>query len=375
MVKLSGNSLIYLTYQSFPAETANSQQTISNIKYLVKRGMDVSLYFPLREKNSTDDITKIQKFYGIEETFKVFGLSHRLPFGKIKFFNSISFYVSHFIWSWYVVNKYFKNRNIDNIFFTRSEWISFFLSRKECKIIFECHQTSKTRNFIINRLKVKENVQFIFLNDTLEKFYSVKEKQSNVFHNGVDAELFQNINSKIKKQIIFIGNLSRFNKTRDLDFLIECYKKSDILKEYKLKIVGGPKKTADQLSEKVKKNNLSKFITIQGRLDRQSAINEIQKSEIGILINSSNNMHSYEYTSPLKYFEYIYGELAIVAVNFPSHKSLPFQENISFFEENNIESFVKAIQNTVIIKPISKSDLESITLTHRAEKINQLYSI
>jgi hypothetical protein len=86
-------------------------------------------------------------------------------------------------------------------------------------------------------------------------------------------------------------------------------------------------------------------------------------------------MHSYEYTSPLKYFEYIYGELAIVAVNFPSHKSLPFQENISFFEENNIESFVKAIQNTVIIKPISKSDLESITLTHRAEKINQLFSI
>ena len=160
-----------------------------------------------------------------------------------------------------------------------------------------------------------------------------------------------------------------------MDFLIECYKKSDVLKEYKLKIVGGPKKTADQLSEKVKKNNLSKFISIQGRLDRQSAINEIQKSEIGILINSSNNLHSYEYTSPLKYFEYIYGELGIVAVNFPSHKSLPFQENISFFEENNVESFVEAIQNTVRIKHISKSDLEKITLTHRAEKINQLFSI
>ena len=60
--------LNYVTYQTFPAQTANSLQTISNIKYLIKHGVEVSLYFPLREKQSTADkniyriFTNLQKF-------------------------------------------------------------------------------------------------------------------------------------------------------------------------------------------------------------------------------------------------------------------------------------------------------------------------
>ena len=40
----------YISYQSFPAETANSLQTISNLKYLKKNDYEVRLFFPLREK-------------------------------------------------------------------------------------------------------------------------------------------------------------------------------------------------------------------------------------------------------------------------------------------------------------------------------------
>ena len=42
-------SLKYVTYQTFPAKTANSLQTISNIKYLINNNVNVELYFPLRE--------------------------------------------------------------------------------------------------------------------------------------------------------------------------------------------------------------------------------------------------------------------------------------------------------------------------------------
>ena len=55
--------ICYLTYQSFPAETANSLQTISNIKYLVRNGADVELIFPLREKNSNTSADEIKKYY------------------------------------------------------------------------------------------------------------------------------------------------------------------------------------------------------------------------------------------------------------------------------------------------------------------------
>ena len=54
--------LNYVTYQTFPAQTANSLQTISNVRYLVKNGVRVKLYFPLREEQSTSDIKSLQNF-------------------------------------------------------------------------------------------------------------------------------------------------------------------------------------------------------------------------------------------------------------------------------------------------------------------------
>ena len=42
------NKLIYLTYQTFPADNANSIQTISTLKYFVRSGLNVELIFPIR---------------------------------------------------------------------------------------------------------------------------------------------------------------------------------------------------------------------------------------------------------------------------------------------------------------------------------------
>ena len=55
--------LNYISYQSFPANTANSLQTISNLKYLARNHYEVRLFFPLREKNSSDDLKILQKYY------------------------------------------------------------------------------------------------------------------------------------------------------------------------------------------------------------------------------------------------------------------------------------------------------------------------
>ena len=70
----------YISYQSFPAETANSLQTISNIKYLKKNDYEVRLFFPLREKNSSDDIKTIQNYYSLNQKIIVNGIKHPYPF-------------------------------------------------------------------------------------------------------------------------------------------------------------------------------------------------------------------------------------------------------------------------------------------------------
>ena len=56
------NNITYVTYQTFPAETANSIQTMANIKYMIRHGVDVSLCFPIqREETSTDNSEELKE--------------------------------------------------------------------------------------------------------------------------------------------------------------------------------------------------------------------------------------------------------------------------------------------------------------------------
>ena len=86
-------------------------------------------------------------------------------------------------------------------------------------------------------------------------------------------------------------------------------------------------------------------------------------------MNSDYNLHSLKYTSPLKYFEYLFGGLKIIAVNFPAHHELPFSENISFFDLEDKNSFIQALNNIEKKKVFNINDLKEITLDIRIKKI------
>ena len=165
-------SITYITYQSFPAETANSLQTISNIKYLVKNNAEVHLIFPIREKSSNANIDVIKNYYSIKENFKVTGYRHYLPFGRIKVFEEFFFNISHFLWSLFVVS--FKIKKTSNqTFITRSDWVLYFLARQNRVVLFECHQVSRVRTFVLNKVKKLKNVKIVFLNKNLQTFYGM----------------------------------------------------------------------------------------------------------------------------------------------------------------------------------------------------------
>jgi glycosyltransferase involved in cell wall biosynthesis len=367
----SQKKICYVTYQSFPADTANSLQTISNIKYFVKNDIETELIFPLREKNSNSSADKIKEHYSIDVDFKVQGIKHFLPFGKVKIFEGFFFHVSHFLWSLYVVKFVIKNQS-ERTFITRSDWILYFLARKGLIVLFECHQTSRVRTFVINKVRKCKNVKFIFLNEHLQSFYKMDNSNSSVLHNGVDPDLFLNIKKPIaenRKGLIFIGSLKRFNEDRGIDFIVETFKNSKFLQNQKLSIIGGPTEEADKLRDKIKKLGLHNTIKVTGKVNR-SLIGELsQSAEIGILINSSLNKHSFRYTSPLKYFEYLYAGLKIVAVDFPSHRVLPRNNEINFFDENDNLSFENAVKNA-LGAPFSDDLLrEEITLDTRVKKI------
>ncbi len=365
--------LIYLTYQTFPSETANTIQTIDNVKYFSRKNYNVEVIFPLRSKTSSDDINILKEYYSFTDEIVFKGIKHNLPFGKFKLGEKYLFILSHYLWSRKVCKKVKLEKNKNSQFFTRSDWIFYFLSKKNLNIIFECHQLSKTRKWVLKKSISKSKSKVIFLNNNLlldsginQKEYAKKIK---VIQNGVDKGLFSEVENKEKHQIVFTGNLKRFNENRGLDFVINSFLSENMPKELSLKIIGGPSVEAKKLKDYVSKLGLDNKIEIQNRLSRPLTVSTIEKAGIGLLVNSSKNLHSVKYSSPLKYFEYLFAGLNIVAIDFPSHQNLPLANNISFFTENNQDSFINAIKKSLDSKPISRKELKSITMDSRVEKI------
>ena len=360
----------YISYQSFPAETANSLQTISNLKYLKKNNYDIRLFFPLREKNSSDDLQTIQKYYLLDQEITINGVKHPYPFGKFKYFNKLLFHISHYLWAKSIAKKFNNNKFKNDFFLTRSDWVLFFLAKKNYKIIFECHQYSKLRNYVFKKVGSKNNVKIIFLNEFIKKEFSEVDTKNILLPSGVDLEIFNapKMNVGDSKKITFVGNLLRFGKERSLDTVINAFSTPE-LKNYQLNLIGGPENEAMKIRKLIEEKNISN-IKVAGRLNRIEIIQELLSSSVGLLINAPDK-HSKYFTSPLKYFEYLAVGLCVVAIDFPSHRLLPNQENIFYFE-NNEDSLIKAVKESCNSN-FKEIDLQNISLDNRAKKIIELF--
>ena len=371
-------SIYYITYQSFPAHTANSIQTISNIKYFIRNNHDVTLYFPLRQKNSNGELEKLKEFYSFSDNFVVKGVRHYLPFGRIDFFKKLIFHFSHFVWSLWVCLFLINKESEPDYFFTRSDWVLFFLSLKNKKVIFECHQYSKVRKFVINKVIKKNKTKIVFLNENLLNHFklgNISSKKVLVAHNGFDTDFYSNSNNRAEKSILFLGSLQRFNEDRGLRLMLDLFKDKEISKNYTLTIVGGPEHEALNLNKYIIKNKIKASINIVGPKNRNEIPKYLAESDIGLLLNSSQNSHSYLFSSPLKYFEYICNDLQVVAVDFPAHKSLPFSHKIAFFQENNLNSLASAVKSTGKVKKLSSTEFNSLTVDTRVKNLINFFEV
>ena len=334
------NRLIYLTYQVFPNNKANCFQTIRMLENFSKQKVQPLLIFP--DRGAFDkSYKKIKDFYQIKNDFEIKTYKHFLPFNSFKSFEKLNFLISSFLWSLYGVIKVKKTLDSRDIIMTRTHWIAYFASMFSNIIVYECHKFSKIEKFIFKRIRNKRNVVVVFPNNNLKNSYELGKllnANSLILNSSFDEDFFKNISVKrCPKRVIFVGSLLRFNESRNISFLIDVFA-DNRLEEFKLIVVGGPAEVAEQL----KKEIISKNVNFIGPLLQKEAIREILKSEIGILIND-DNIHSKFHTSPIKYFEYLRGGVKVLAVNYPSHKQLPMNENNYYFESNDKDSFIKSV--------------------------------
>ena len=379
-------NLNYLTYQTFPASTANSLQTISHIKYFSRQGLDVTLIFPLREKESSGNLKEIQSFYEFSEEFKIQAFPHKLPFGRVKKGIRVAYLFSHLIWSYSTVRKILKIKE-GEAFITRSDWIFYFLSRKGQKVIFECHQLTRIRRYLVKKSLENQASSLIcltsyILND-LKLNIKDYEARIKIIPSAYDEDHFKELGRESlgKSKLIFAGRLNRFGEERGMGIILDAFEEPEIRDSFIVDIVGGPDDLVKRLKKKIDSKGLAGSFILHGQQKRSRTIELIQKADIGLLIydNSaikfSHFYHLNYYTSPLKYFEYIRAKLQVVANDFPSHRELPLQEVINYFDNRSVESLILSL------KKAAKKSVEDIypnstkfSMDNRVREIIEMYS-
>lgn len=334
--------LYYLTYQDFPANTANSQQTIGMCKYFVRNKYEVSLFFPLRSKHSDDNLMSLKKHYEFsKEIFDVVGIHHKTKFEGSNHFKKIRYIFGHILWAKNSVKKILKEFEVPSIFFTRSDWVFYFLSKKNKPVVFECHKLTSIRKKILQLSIKKEFSKIIFVNDKLKIEANIKSKYFKkllVQGAGYDQDFFYESDKKIIKQIVYAGSLQRLGLNRNLDYIIDSFSDKR-MSDFNLKIFGGTEKEIALLKRKYKHIPNVKF---SKHITKTSLGKEFAESEIGILAGS-NDVYSKYYTDPLKFYEYVAAGLKIIATNFPSHRNLEKYSNITFFNYKDSNSFINSV--------------------------------
>ena len=132
-----------------------------------------------------------------------------------------------------------------------------------------------------------------------------------------------------------------------------------------------PNKVAKELQDEIKKRKLENSVSVVGQQNRRDALNIIENSDIGVLINEKGNKHSELYTSPLKYYEYLRGKLKVIAVDFPSHRSLMFSDKIIFFNLESRESLINALELSIKNETsfLEEDEIRKLSLEARATSI------
>ena len=118
---------------------------------------------------------------------------------------------------------------------------------------------------------------------------------------------------------------------------------------------------------------MSDNIQIVGRQSRAQIVKTLRNADIGLLTNNRDDQHSLVFTSPLKYFEYLYSDLIVLASDFPSHRNLPYSEKIEFFNDHDSDSFVNILKNIDQKKGYKLIEKDLITVDKRVKRIIEFY--
>ncbi|MDP2705036.1 MAG: glycosyltransferase family 4 protein [Patescibacteria group bacterium] len=336
--------IVYIVNTRMPNQRAHGFQIAKTCEKFAALGNEVSLLYPYRKNDLTEDIFD---YYGVQRNFKTETLGSVDFILMSRFLGVLAFYLQSV---WFSFALIFKKFDEDSIVYTRDIFVAFIFQVKKYETIYNVHNWSKKRE-IFSRLLNKEIKVVCNSEGTKRKIVENGFKRVIAVPNGVDIEEYdmtadrENIRRKLnlpvdKKIAMYVGNLYRW---KGVDTLIEAARAiqdPDIL----FVIVGGDE---DDLKTYSQKADGIKNILFAGHKQKKEIPLYLKSSNVLLLPNSAATEESVHHTSPIKMFEYMASGVPIVASDLPSVKEVLNEGNAILVTPDDPASLAEGIRKVL----------------------------
>lgn len=335
--------IVYLSNSIIPSRAANSIHVMRMCQAFADNGHEVVLLAPEKTKEYEKSVDNLYEFYGVKETFQII----KVPSIDIKFLRNI-----------YYGYKVLQKINIikPDLVYGRDLY-GCFLSSYSHNTIFEAH--APMQNFITCQLLniMNKNTYYkktVVISDALKKIIIAKQniKLDNllVAHDGADEVM--DFDTKIQlqgnKNNLKIGYVGSLYKGKGIEVIASIFDKMNDNVEFH--IIGGVEKDIKFWKKEIQSANVF-FYGFIAQKDIHFYINAL---DICLLPNqkivftygsSEKGINISEFTSPLKMFEYMAHQKAIIASKLPVLQEVLNEKNSILVDCEDMDAWIIAIEN------------------------------
>ncbi len=363
--------IVYISRSIIPSRTANSIHVMKMCNAFASLGHEVTLLAPWTKKLEEKNIDDIFEYYGVEKNFEL-----------KKLFSPNIKYLKKRIYSLRCLSMV-KKLNPD-IVYGRDDMLSFYLTLKNGFFtLFEKHEPYDGKGFndyfFDKFIKSNHNKAKLVVNSNeLRKMYNnscnIHLESILAANNGTniipDNKIPTSLN--INQQKIQIGYVGSLFKGRGIDIILELAKR---VPQADFHIIGGKDKDIEFWKSQVSLDNL----IFHGFVEPKETYKYRNMCDILLAPYQSDEEgnRSSKYMSPIKLFEYMSSEKAIVCSNFKVVYEALNDECALLVDSSDIKAWENAVNELITNKEkrekLASNAYEKFLKYHtwnaRAEKI------
>ena len=338
--------IYYVANARMPSEKAHGIQIAKMCEAFIEEGIDLMLVVPRRGVTGS-----LKDFYHLRVDVPI----TRIPainlynYGRLGYFvSSLSFMFTSLVFLW---RKRWQGGSFVVYTVDLDNYSSSALPLAGAPLFTEMHggkPNTYAQRFLFKHLRGVFAINHLIIDEFKQKF-SFSHASYLAEPNGVDIELFAPRNkaeARVRlglppdvKIALYVG---RFFEWKGLEILPQA---AELVPEIEWRVVGGDLEEFCRVTGCAAVSSHMRFF---GSVEQVLIPWWLAAADALVVLGTKRDRQSYFYTSPMKLFEYLLSERAIVASDTPAIRQIVSEQEVFLYEPDNAQSLAAAVREAVL---------------------------